>query len=75
MTQWVSFDEIKSRVSIEDILDHYGVTNLKPRRDELAGRCPLPGHEDTRGSFSANIKKQAWKCFGACNKGGNLFDL
>ena len=54
---WVSFDEIKSRVSIADVLDRYQVRDLKPRSDELTGRCPFPGHEDTRASFSANTKK------------------
>jgi len=72
MAQWVSFDEIKSRVSIEDVLGHYGIENLRRRRDELVGVCPF--HEESKGSFSANVTKNIWQCFG-CKRGGNLFDF
>ena len=58
MAQWVSFDEIKSRVSIEDVLGHYGIENLRRRRDELIGVCPF--HEESKGSFSANVTKNVW---------------
>ena len=73
MTQWVSFDEIKGRVSIEDILNHYGV-KLRQRRDELTGLCPFPEHDDTRASFSANTIKTIFQCF-SCKKSGNVLDL
>ena len=72
MSQWVSFDEIKSGVSIEDILEHYKVADLRRRRDELIGICPF--HEETKGSFSANVVKNIWQCFG-CKRGGNIFDF
>jgi len=72
MTQWVSFEELKTRVSIEDVLDHYKVADLRRRRDELIGICPF--HDETRGSFSANVVKNIWQCFG-CKRGGNIFDF
>ena len=53
MNQWVSFDELEARVSIEDVLDHYKVADLRRRRDELIGICPF--HDETKGSFSANV--------------------
>lgn len=74
MAQWVSFEDIKSRVSIEDVLDHYGIGNLKPRKNELVGLCPFPQHEDTRASFSANTIKNVFQCFG-CKKSGNILDF
>ena len=58
MNQWVSFDELKARVSIEDVLDHYRVADLRRRRDELIGICPF--HDETKGSFSANVVKNIW---------------
>jgi len=73
MAHWVSFDDIKARVSIEDVLDHYGV-KLRQRKDELTGLCPFPGHDDTRASFSANTTKNVFQCFG-CKKSGNVLDL
>ena len=73
MSQWISFDEVKARVSIEDVLDHYGV-KLRRRRDELTGLCPLPDHADTRASFSANTAKNVFQCFG-CKAKGNVLDF
>ena len=71
MNKWISFEEIKARVSIEDILNHYGI-DLRRRKDELIGICPF--HEETKGSFSANVTKNIWQCFG-CKRSGNLFDF
>ena len=73
MNQWVSFDEIRSKVSIEDILNHYAL-EMRKTRGELKGRCPFPDHEDQRASFSANCEKNIFQCFG-CKKSGNLIDL
>ena len=73
MPEWVSFDEIKSKVSIEDILNHYGV-KLRQRRNELTGLCPFPDHDDTRASFSANTIKNVFQCF-SCKKSGNVLHL
>ena len=72
MNQWVSFDELKARVSIEDVLDHYRVADLRRRRDELIRICPF--HDETKGSFSANVVKNIWQCFG-CKRSGNIFDF
>ena len=41
MSVWIDFEELKSRVTMEMILDHYGVT-LRRKNNELSGRCPLP---------------------------------
>jgi DNA primase len=57
MAQWVSFDELKSRVSMKDVLTHYALmqgTTEKPakRGMELRLRCPF--HEDKTPSLSIN---------------------
>ena len=40
--QWVSFDDVKAKVGIEEVLDHYGLTEgLRRKRDELIGLCPF----------------------------------
>lgn len=73
MTQWVSFQEIKQQVSIEDILRHYGLMEaLRQKDDELIGLCPF--HQETKGSFHASVTKQAWNCFG-CKRKGNILDF
>ena len=73
MAEWVSFQELKQRVSIEDILRHYGLLeNLKQRKDELVGLCPF--HKETKGSFHASLAKNAFQCFG-CKRKGNILDF
>jgi hypothetical protein len=59
MAQWVSFDELKSRVSITDVLTHYTPmqgTTAKPttRGMELRLRCPF--HEDNTPSRSISAE-------------------
>lgn len=39
---------------------------------ELKARCPF--HEDSTPSFSVNVGKQTWNCFGGCG-GGSIVDL
>ena len=73
MARWVSFQELKEQVGIEDVLGHYGLLEgLRQKRDELVGLCPF--HKETRGSFSASVTKNAFQCFG-CNRKGNILDF
>ena len=71
--KWVDFKKIKSNVSMRDILDRYGLLEgLKQKGDELIGLCPF--HKETEGSFRANLKKNAFHCFG-CKAKGNVLDF
>lgn len=72
---WVSFQELKEKVSMADILGHYGLLDsLKQQKggDELVGLCPF--HQERRGSFHVSISKNAWQCFG-CKRKGNILDF
>lgn len=74
-TAFVSFRAIKDRVSIQAILDHYGLLEgLTPRgTDTLAGPCPV--HGGTHSSqFRVSLSKNCWNCFGPCS-GGNILDF
>src|SRR5215813_11043252 len=78
MAQWVSFDELKSRVSITDVLTHYGLmqgSTEKPtkRGMELRLRCPF--HEDKTPSLSISAETGKYHCFGCHAKGGDIFDF
>ena len=73
--QWVSFQELKERVSMRDVLSHYGIVDgLRSEKggDELVGLCPF--HRETRGSFHVSTSKNAWNCFG-CQRHGNILDF
>ena len=72
--QWVDFDSVKAAVTVEQILTHYGITNLRRERgDELRGSCPI--HQgDGKRSFHISKGKKAFCCF-ACGAKGNLIDF
>jgi DNA primase len=78
MAQWVSFDEVKSRVSMRDVLAHYGLmqgTTEKPSKHgrELRLRCPF--HDDKTPSLSISAETGKFHCFGCHAKGGDIFDF
>ncbi|MGH8715736.1 MAG: CHC2 zinc finger domain-containing protein [Burkholderiales bacterium] len=72
---WISYKELREKLSFEDILAHYRV-ELKAKGDQWYGFCPLPTHEGNRRSpsFSATITKGIWQCFG-CGAKGNLIEF
>jgi len=75
MVNRIIFKELRRQLSFEDILAHYNVT-VKIKGDQRQGFCPLPTHEGTRNSpsFSANVAKGIWQCFG-CGATGNLIEF
>jgi DNA primase len=75
---WVSFDEVKSRVSMQDVLAHYALmegTQEKPSKHGLELRLRCPFHEDKTPSFSINAETGKFHCFGCHAKGGDIFDF
>lgn len=85
--QWVNFDEIKQRVSLEMVINRYGWKLRRTGPAALRGRCPLPTHrsQESSESFTATLDKGtggAWSCHSqSCaaerggKKGGNALDL
>jgi DNA primase len=71
---WVDFDTVKAAVSLEAVLEHYGVEKLRRRRrDQLEGCCPL--HRGQReDAFHASLSKNVFHCF-ACGAKGNVLDF
>ncbi len=73
---WVDFRHVRETVDFGAVLEAYGV-NLKLRgADQHHGFCPLPNHEGEgkSPSFSANLGKKVFKCFG-CGSKGNAIDF
>jgi DNA primase len=75
MTDWIDFKELRRQLDFAAVLPHYGV-ELKLTGDQHHGFCPLPKHKGKRNSpsFSANVKRGIWQCFG-CGERGNLLDF
>lgn len=74
---WVDFKEIKSRVSITQILERYGVIESLTKAgtgDRLSGTCPIHGGTN-KTHFRVSVSKNCWNCFGKCQAGGNIIDF
>ena len=75
-TEWVNFKEIKEKVPMKDILDHYELLKgLQRKGNELKGFCPI--HDEKRynkDAFCANTVKNNWHCF-SCGASGNILDF
>jgi DNA primase len=75
MTNWIDIKELRKQLDFGKVLQHYGV-ELKLTGDQHHGFCPLPLHNGKKNSpsFSANLKRGIWQCFG-CGKKGNVLDF
>jgi DNA primase len=77
--QWIDFRLLKERLSFEEVLQHYKI-ELKRKNgsngSQLHGFCPLPGHNGQKKSpsFSVNVERKCFQCFG-CHAKGNHLDL
>ena len=70
----VRFHEVRSLVSMAQVLELLGFVANEASGDELRGPCPVHGSSPKSRSFSANVKKGAYRCF-RCGSAGNHLDL
>ena len=63
-------ERIRETADIHDVVSGY--VNLKKRGRNFFGVCPF--HDEKTPSFSINIDKQIFKCFG-CGKGGGTINF
>ena len=75
MSTWIDFKKLRQSLRFESVLRHYGV-ELKIKRGQHHGFCPLPNHKGNRNSpsFSASLEKGIFQCFG-CGAKGNLLEF
>ena len=72
--KWVDFRIIKAAVTMQMVLDHYGIS-LKQSGHELRGKCPIHRGSNSK-HFTANVTKNVFKCFFAeCGAHGNVLDF
>src|ERR1700752_5474734 len=71
----VNYKEIKSRVNMGQVLEHYDLLGeLHEKGDELIGCCPIH-HGTNANQFHASRTKNNFMCFGNCHGGGNVIDF
>jgi DNA primase len=74
MNDWVDYSEVKSRVTIEQVLRSYRVDWLRRSgAQQYRGRCPIHQGQGQE-AFHANFGQNVFHCF-ACGAGGNVLDL
>jgi hypothetical protein len=72
--RWVDFRIIKAAVTMQMILDRYGLV-LKPSGQELRGKCPIHRGSNNK-HFTVNVSKNVFKCFfESCGAHGNVLDF
>jgi DNA primase len=75
MSTWIDFRALRERLDFNEVLAHYNVS-LKTKGDQAQGFCPLPSHDGQKksASFSVNLAKKIFQCFG-CGAKGNVLDF
>jgi DNA primase catalytic core len=61
-------ERLKTGVSLARLVESSGVA-LEKRGADLVGRCPF--HDDRTPSLVVTPEKNLWRCFGACDAGGD----
>ncbi|MBI5934746.1 MAG: toprim domain-containing protein [Chloroflexi bacterium] len=77
MSKWVNFKKLREALDFNQVLLDYGV-EVSVKRDQATAFCPLPGHKERSKrkskSFSVNLKRGIFQCFG-CQAKGNVLDF
>ena len=74
---WIDFRELREKLDFGAVLAVYGVElHATDRKGQARVACPLPGHAERRErkTFSANLSKGIFRCFG-CGESGNAIDF
>jgi len=72
---WINFKELRARLKAEDVLLFYNI-ELRRKGEQHQSTCPLPSHSMTNSmnSFSVNLEKGIFQCFG-CKAKGNILEF
>ena len=75
MTAWINFKKLRRQLDFEKVLRHYGV-EVHRKGEQHQGCCPLPCHKGSNqsASFSANLTRGIFQCFG-CKAKGNILEF
>jgi hypothetical protein len=73
--RFVDFDELRRLVPLALLISRYGLdAELKRVGSQLRGRCPIHKGSNKQ-QFVVDLRKDAWRCFGDCNRGGGSLEL
>jgi DNA primase len=74
-TGWIDFKQLRSQLYPLSVLRQYNV-KITVKGERATGFCPLSTHQGQRRSpsFSMNLERGIWQCFG-CHAKGNVLDF
>jgi DNA primase len=64
-------DDIKAKLDIVSYIQQY----VPLKKAGRSYKAPCPFHVERTPSFIVNPDTQTWRCFGACNEGGDIFSF
>ena len=71
----LNFTRLKRLVPIEQVLSHRGLLHkLRCRANTLVGPCPIHSGDNPT-AFVVSRTKNLWRCFTACDAGGDVVEL
>jgi DNA primase len=71
----IHFAEVRAKIALAEVLDLLGFVPCESSGDQVRGPCPVhPATSAKSRSFSANLKRNIYKCF-KCGSCGNQLDL
>ena len=72
---WIDFKALRAKLDFASVLEGYGIT-VKRKGSQHHGFCPLPSHNGKRNSpsFSAQLERGIFQCFG-CGAKGNVLEF
>jgi DNA primase len=72
----IDFRQLRTEITMAEVLDLLGFVTVERRGDEVRGRCPFhePSPRGKGRSFSANLRRHLFHCF-KCGAAGNVLDL
>ncbi len=75
MSTWIDFKALRAKLDFEQVLRHFKV-EVKRKGHQHHGYCPLPNHNGKKNSpsFSANLERGIFQCFG-CQAKGNVLEF
>lgn len=65
---------LSSQIAIDDYLVKEGHVGYRLQEYTTMIRCPFPDHDDSTPSFSFDVSKGLFNCFG-CGRGGDIVNL
>jgi DNA primase len=71
----IDYRAVRASVTLTQVLDELGFVCVERRGAQVRGPCPIHRSKSDRSrSFSANLDKNAFRCF-RCGASGNQLDL